>query len=286
MGTNRRRNNHRSLMKPTAQSPFYHPTPNLRHSVLQILVVLTFFQPILSQAPGSCLKVPKDAKLSYLHSLFSQGGHLTLCPGFTIDSERCDTSGNPFNVSNLDLTVACDNFFGYSGQCKISCSGSHFNVQNGRTLILEGMTLTGASSSSVTVQTGGNLIAFDSTWEGNKNEHGGAAVYGHVASSLSFTDASFVENYSEEDGGALFMKGGVKIISCKFKKNSALNGRGGALFADAGSAVTLRQNFFEGNNASILGPTIYSEVGTVYNAYGNDGCGDVASVERSQRNMC
>lgn len=281
---------YQSLMNATTlckSTPYYRPVPNLQLSLLQILVILSFFQSVLSQSTQSCLKVPQHAKLSYLHSIFSRGGNIKLCPGFIIDSEDCDTNGRPFTVSSLDLTVACDNFFGYGGQCTISCSGSHFEVQSGRTLILEGITLTGASYGSVTVQTGGNLIAFDSTWEGNKNENGeGAAVYGHIASSVSLTDDHFVGNDSEGDGGALFSKGSVKISSCELKNNSALNGRGGALFAGNEAVVTIRQNTFEGNSASIQGPTIYSEAGAVYHAAGNDGCDNVNAVERSHRNMC
>jgi len=278
---------HRSLTKATTLCGKDAPAPKLRLSLLQILIILMFLQPTLSQSTQSCLTVPQPAKLSHLHSLFNRGGNIKLCPGFVVDSEGCDTNEEPFTVSSLDLTVACDNFFGYGGQCTISCSGSHFDVKSERTLILEGMTLTGASSGSVTIQTGGNLIAFDSTWKGNKSDNGkGAAVYSHIASSVSLTDDRFIGNNSEEDGGALFMKGSVRMSSCELKDNSALNGRGGALFADEGAVVTIRQNTFEGNSASALGPTIYSETGAVYNAAGNSGCGNVASIGRSRRNIC
>lgn len=135
-----------------------------RFSLFQTLATIFLFLPsVLSQF---CMTVPQPAKLSYLHSLFAGGGVVSLCPDFVISSEGCDTDEQPFTVFDRDLQVSCDDFFGSGGLCEISCPGRHFEVESGRTLVLEGMTLKGATSGSVNLKTRGNLIVFDSTWEG------------------------------------------------------------------------------------------------------------------------
>jgi len=216
---------------------------------------------------------------------------ISLCPDFVISSEGCDTNGEPFIVSNrdLDLTVACDNFFGSHGHCKISCPGKHFEVENGATLILEGMALESATLGSIEIKNGGNLIAFDSTWEGNRNinEDGrGAAVYSHGTSSVSFVHDIFRGNIAQENGGALYITGSASINSCVLEDNSALEGSGGALFVTEISSVSIRQSTFGGNDASEQGPAIYSESGAIYHAAENVGCDDMASTSGNLPNIC
>lgn len=130
---------------------------------MQIIVMILLYLPsVLSQF---CSRIPQPARLSHLHSLFTSGGKVNICSGFVISLEGCDTNEQPFTVSQYDLTIACDDFFGGGGKCEISCPGRHFVIEGGRTLVLEGMTLKGATSGSIEIMTSGNLIGFDSTWE-------------------------------------------------------------------------------------------------------------------------
>jgi len=275
--------------RPRFKHKFGGSNPIHRFMPLQIMGAIFLFLP--SVVSRSCQTVPQPATLSYLHSLFTSGGRISLCPNFVISSDGCDTNGEPFIVSNreLDLTVKCDNVFGSHGHCKISCPGKHFEVESGTTLILEGMNLEGATSGSIEIKTGGSLIAFDSTWEGNSNmiEDGrGAAIYSNGTSSVSLANDTFCDNIAQGDGGALYITGSATIISCVLENNSALKGSGGAVFVTEKSSVSIRRSSFEGNSALEQGEAIFSESGAIYNAAENDGCGDMAFTSRNLPNIC
>jgi len=117
-----------------------------RHRFIHLRIVATIFLALIPSALSQfCITVPQPATLSHLHSLFTSGRTVRLCPDFTVSGQGCDTNEQPFQVLSSDLTVVCD-FYRGGNRCEISCPGTHFEVNNGRTLVLEGMTLTGATS--------------------------------------------------------------------------------------------------------------------------------------------
>lgn len=90
-----------------------------------------------------------------------------------------------------------------------------FVIEDGRTLILERMILKGATSGSVEIKNGGNIIAFDSTWERNENldEDGkGDAVYSDGISGVHLIYSKFLMNTAQRDGGACISKARLALI--------------------------------------------------------------------------
>lgn len=177
-----------------------------------------------------------------------------LCPEFSVSSEDCDTNGAPFTLYDRDLTIGCDNFFGTNGlHCEINCPGRHFDIGHNATLYLEGMVLKGATEGSVNVMEGGNLIAFDSTWEGNKRRSLqsppspsptklGKASKSTKASKLTKASKSTKSTKSEE----------------RTEQNqSDDNDRGGAVYGQEQSYVTLTNNNFLHNIAEGDGGALY-----------------------------
>jgi hypothetical protein len=98
----------------------------------------------------------------------SQNGLAVLCP-FEISGDRCpsqETYPDGLVVDSLaEIFVSCDPFlygFNMDTACIIDCPGRHFTVSELSSLTLEGMILSGATDSSITVEEGGRLTVINS----------------------------------------------------------------------------------------------------------------------------
>jgi hypothetical protein len=91
-----------------------------------------------------------------------------LCP-FEINGDAChseDDYPNGYVVDGQrDLIIVCDpDLMGFNldSECTIDCPGRHFTVDQYSSLTLEGMIMTGATDSSISVQPNARLLVRDS----------------------------------------------------------------------------------------------------------------------------
>lgn len=231
--------------------------PNTQNiSLAQAILFLTLPLHFIRALP--CTKVSESVTLSELHSIFaSSDGNVLFCPEFSVSSENCDTNGTPFALYDRDLKIGCDNFFGTNGlHCEINCPGRHFDVGHNATLYLDGMMLKGATEGSVDVMEGGNLIAFDSTWEGNERRG-----LQSPSSSSSLESAKWVKSVKSAKA-AKWTKSPKSAKSTKSEgrtelNQSDINDRGGAVYGYEQSYVTLTNNKFLYNIAEGDGGALY-----------------------------
>jgi len=242
---------------------------------MRILVTIILFLP--NAFSQWCEQLPESVTMSYLHSVYRNSrGYVRLCSGFSISGERCDVNA-PFVVNTTHLHLYCDNVYGAAGLCEISCPGSHFTVEKGKTLLLDRILLKGATSGSVIVNQG-TLYAKFSTWEGNVNEGGsGAAIYVESGSGAFLWYSEILGNNATEDGGGMYIGGDVTIRNGIINNNISKEGRGGGVFIADESYVSIGQCDFNENVAQ-EGPAIYSET-TLYRRSRNEGCGNAASTD-------
>jgi len=260
--------------------PFYRHGVIWSNRLLRMLGTIILFLPCALSQSWYCTQLPEPARLSDLHSVLRNSmetvGTVRLCAGFSISGDRCDEDG-PFKVTK-GLKVYCENVYGASGVCEISCPGSHFIVQGGTQLILNRMILKGATSGSITVNTQGNLSAIQCTWEGNKNEGGsGGAIYNESGSGVLLYYSRIIWNSAADHGGGMYIKGQLRLLYSEINNNRAESGRGGAMLIASGSYVRVQQCVFLGNIAQELGPAICSE-SAPYQGVKNEGCGNIAST--------
>lgn len=156
--------------------------------------------------------------------------------------------------------------------------------------------------------TGKNILIKNCTFKNGHNFHtdgskkheiGGGAVSVADDASVSFLDCKFLSNHSEDDGGAIFNKGGtVSLKNCTFENNSAkVSGgaianfkqldifkgifkdnkshNGGGIYNSHYSTLTLRNSKFRKNSANMFGGAIYN-----YGDVTADECSFRANVSR------
>ena len=116
------------------------------------------------------------------------------------------------------------------------------------------------------------------TYDSADNCHGGA-IYGDDGCRITMTDCTFEGNYSEDDGGAVYISGGtVEAQGCLFIGNKCLD-NGGAVFLDSGTFALFDRCTFYDNRADGDGGAVYcgSDDGTRlsgifrYNSCGGSG---------------
>ena len=141
-------------------------------------------------------------------------------------------------------------------------------VQSGQVLTLESLTFDGSpttSSSSggaIYVYSGGELIAEDVLFSDFYASNGGA-IYSQGP--VTLTGVTFEDNYVYDNGGAIYMTGGVPLTmsDVTFTNNTAAD-HGGAIYyygASETPGISLSAGSFVGNSASDYGGAIYSYYG-------------------------
>ena len=78
---------------------------------------------------------------------------------------------------------------------------------------------------------------------------------------LMFSESTFLGNTASYDGGALYINSAgttATFTSVVFQNNTAVNGKGGAIFLIAGGHVVLEggENVFQGNAAVLQGGNV------------------------------
>jgi len=99
------------------------------------------------------------------------------------------------------------------------------------------------------------------TLDSTDNSHGGAVYVDGNASRAEFTNTIFEGNYSEDNGGAIYMNDGRLILrDCRFTDNSCLDD-GGAIYYESGSNSDMEGSVFLRNRSGGDGGAVYCNSG-------------------------
>ncbi|MFN3218737.1 MAG: FG-GAP-like repeat-containing protein [Acidimicrobiales bacterium] len=126
-----------------------------------------------------------------------------------------------------------------------------FEVEAGGRLAISGVTLTGGSSSGLTIR--GAVEATDIVISGNSSLNGGAINIGGSASSLTLHNSTLANNSSTFEGGAInhSSAGPVRISNTTITGNTA--GQGGVLVTRGTSDTYIENSTMVGNSAGDKG---------------------------------
>lgn len=114
-----------------------------------------------------------------------------------------------------------------------------------------------------------------------KHENGGGAIHIDEGIHAELTNCNFLQNQSENDGGAIFNRGNLNIQKCSFEKNSSKvsggaisnfktliisksvfenndSGNGGTIYNFHDSTLTLRNCKLKGNSSSMFAAGVYN----------------------------
>ena len=152
-----------------------------------------------------------------------------LCP-FKISGDGCPSPGDYPDGLVVDgsesFFLSCDPFlYGYNtkSECVIDCPGSHFTIKESSKLTLMSFTLSGATNSSIKVETGGSLKVINSILMDNSaNSGNGGAINGLPSSDIRIEYSQLLRN-SATLGGALYasQQSTSLLIESDFKNNQA-----------------------------------------------------------------
>ena len=130
-----------------------------------------------------------------------------------------------------------------------------------------GHTIDGADQSRIFIITGKNItlknIIFKNgyshkNYDNPLNQHGGAIKINHN-SKITIKNCEFINNTSEEDGGAINNNGELTITESTLNNNTARYG--GAIYNKWGGELTITESTLTGNTAERYGGAIYNNEG-------------------------
>lgn len=187
-----------------------------------------------------------------------------------------NVTGGAFTVQNITLSNGQVNGNGgailYAGGVGLTVSSSTFNANR---------TITNAVNNGGAIyHTAGTFSVSNSTFDGNYTQNDGGAVYiANGTGTMTITDSVFTNqnNAATDNGPALHLLAGtLEINGGNFTGNSTTNGDGGAIFQDGGSLTVGNTSpvTFTNNSSSGNGGAISNDAGTLIvtgNFTGNSG---------------
>lgn len=169
-------------------------------------------------------------------------------------------------IFNHNLTL-----FGLTDAVLDGDSGSGIlEVQDGFSLTVQNITfVNGNAPSGGAISANGELIVLDSTFENNRADDDGGAIYVFNNAPVRIERSTFTSNDAVEDGGAVYVQTSdgdsdnvVDVIDSTFTDNTAgdfegFGYAGGAIFSDVDDELTIEGSTFLRNDASAFGGAVY-----------------------------
>ncbi|MDR1820762.1 MAG: hypothetical protein LBR15_11020 [Methanobrevibacter sp.] len=196
-------------------------------------------------------------------------------PGDTLILENKTYIESNINI-NKNLTIRSDN--GAKPIVNGNGEGSVFNIRNGSSVTIDGLSIIGGINSGINVEHYSNSTIINCNIYNNSADYGGGAnfdgtnnsvvncnIYNNSANCGGGADfygsnnivvgCSFFNNSADYvGGGAYFVGSGHSVVGCGFFNNSANNNGGGAFFAGSNNSVA-NSSFF--NNSAINGGGVF-----------------------------
>ncbi|MBE7434877.1 MAG: sortase [Anaerolineales bacterium] len=176
-----------------------------------------------------------------------------------------NVTGGAFTVQNITLSNGQVNGNGgailYAGGVGLTVSSSTFNTNRNIT--------NAANNGGGIYHTAGTFSVSNSTFNGNYTQNDGGAVYiANGTGTMTITDSVFTNqnNVAIDNGAAIHLLAGtLEINGGNFTGNSTTNGDGGAIFQDGGSLTigNISPVTFANNSSSGNGGAISNDAGTL-----------------------
>lgn len=218
---------------------------------------------------------------SLIHAINENSGIVFLCP-FNINGDKCPTDTKGYEVQeNSRIQLLCEPSYIRDSEsaCVIDCPGTHFEILPNGSLVLDGITHRGATTSAIRIQSEGSLTLINSVLENNYKRFGNGGAINAMQNSIMDIEFTRFQNNQGLYGGAIFHFGGAFITGSTFLDNKASDGGGGAIYTGSGQASVLTDNIFAGNEASLFGPAVFDGTGAVTSQGENSGCENLGPID-------
>ncbi len=210
-------------------------------------VVQSLYPPPAPQTVGS--GTPQSCTESALDAALAGGGEIRFA---------CGAAAHAIAVTATKVIDAASAML--TGDGIVTLDGGNqrrlFQVNDGASLFVDGITLTGGSAASgAAIRNDGYVALLGARFTGNEatNDGGGAILNTGL---LVAGDAEFVGNLAAGDGGAIHDLGGsLSVTNSLFANNGAQ--RGGSISHDSASTLLVSNSLFEGNTAVQDGGAIH-----------------------------
>ncbi|MEC8192538.1 MAG: MopE-related protein [Myxococcota bacterium] len=187
--------------------------------------------------------------------------------GVYTDNEAIDQDGGAIRVTldgALDLNTST-----FEGNEAAQAGGALYLYQPGDTTVIADASfqnnVAGSDGGAISADLGSSLTVSNTAFEDNSTTlgSGGAIAFDPVTSgsTLTISESVFESNDAEDDGGAVYAKGGetVTIEDARFLRNRAPSGDGGAIQLDENEEYQLTRNVMHGNAAAGKGGAVYDK---------------------------
>jgi len=213
-----------------------------------------------------------------LQQIENNYGFVFLCP-FEISGSECPNE--PYTIpENHHVELICETSHDIrnpcaNSLCTIDCPNTHFEIEHGGSLVLDGVRLSGSEDTAVRVKEGGFLVTYCSIFENNRNEfNNGGAIFAYQQSRVRLIDTHF-RNNKGLNGGAIYHQGIIYLDGSNFEENVAEMG-GGAMYTGPDGTSTMMMNTFAFNHANLFGPAVF-DAGITTTQQRNIGCQNTGS---------
>lgn len=111
-----------------------------------------------------CEQLVEDTWENLVQTIELSFGFAIVCP-FEIRGDGCPSSPIGYDVVMPGTYLLCEGATTNDHACVIDCPGTHFAINQGASLSLDGFTLRGATTSAVQVRRGGMFSSFHSYYQ-------------------------------------------------------------------------------------------------------------------------
>ena len=184
-------------------------------------------------------------QISLSEDIFFDGEYIEInANGLTIDGGgHVIDANNESSIFHINADVTLRNIIFKNGYCEYSGGA----IVNNGDLTIENCRFEHNYSEDYggAIYNNSKLLIRKSIFEQNKSEYGGA-VYNCLNSILNLDGSVLASNSSEFEGGAIYNKARLSVLSSSFKNNASF--KGGAIYNE--DELSLEDCIFKGNIAS------------------------------------
>ena len=176
-----------------------------------------------------------------------------------------DQTPDTIALTTGQLTISDGLVIAGPGAGLLTISGSNasriFQINPGVDATIANVTIANGKSSDVgggILNNGGSLAVISVTFNNNTATQvgGGIANFGNML----INGGTFNSNRASIHGGAIYNAGGLEVRNSNFNTNQAAS-NGGGIYNDAGTFLTIDNDFFSRNTAGTDGGSIYNRTG-------------------------
>ena len=229
-----------------------------------LLTISTDGDPALAMSAGAKAAKPKGATIRKVFRVSGDGPVTVSISGLTVTNAVSNTDGAALYADDDDVTlddmIFVDNFFVYDSEF----GGGAVRVSQGNLTISNSLFMGNYSEGAGgAVICGGVLTITDTDFvenHANSNQGGAVYAYGEPPASFSMTGGMIVRNYSDAQGGGIYLSysGGTAMLSGVLVASNEGNNGGGIYYgASSGNSLTIEGSMLEHNYSGSTGGGLF-----------------------------